>query len=100
MPSDLTSSIGRFGLIAAGGYAFGPIGAAAGALLGSFPMRFRRRGGRKRIVAPDGSELAPSSKPRPDGTPIKAPARAWRGSVCSMRGLHLRERDRRHREHL
>ena len=36
MPSELTSSIGRFGLIAAGGYAFGPIGAAAGALLGSF----------------------------------------------------------------
>jgi hypothetical protein len=36
MPSELTSSIGRFGLIAAGGYAFGPIGAAAGAVLGSF----------------------------------------------------------------
>ena len=30
MPSELTSSIGRLGLIAAGGYAFGPIGAAAG----------------------------------------------------------------------
>jgi hypothetical protein len=25
MPSELGSSIGRFGLIAAGGYAFGPI---------------------------------------------------------------------------
>ena len=36
MPSELGPSIGRFGLIAAGGYAFGPIGAAAGALLGSF----------------------------------------------------------------
>jgi hypothetical protein len=36
MPSDFGSSIGRFGLIAAGGYAFGPIGAAAGALLGGF----------------------------------------------------------------
>ena len=36
MPSEFTSSIGRFGLIAAGGYAFGPIGAAAGALLGGF----------------------------------------------------------------
>jgi hypothetical protein len=42
------------------------------------PMRFQRRGGRKRIVAPDGSELAPSSKPQPDGTLIKALARAWR----------------------
>jgi hypothetical protein len=42
------------------------------------PMRFQRRGGRKRIVAPDGSELAPSSKPQPDGTLMKALARAWR----------------------
>jgi hypothetical protein len=41
-------------------------------------MRFQRRGGRKRIVAPDGSELAPSSKPQPDGTLVKALARAWR----------------------
>ena len=42
------------------------------------PMRFQRRAGRKRIVAPDGSEIAPSSKPQPDGTLIKALARAWR----------------------
>jgi hypothetical protein len=42
------------------------------------PMRFQRRGGRKRIVAPDGSELAPSAKPQPDGTLVKALARAWR----------------------
>jgi hypothetical protein len=42
------------------------------------PMRFQRHGGRKRIVAPDGSELAPSSKPQPDGTLVKALARAWR----------------------
>jgi hypothetical protein len=42
------------------------------------PMRFHRRGGRKRIVAPDGTELTPSSKPQPDGTLVKALARAWR----------------------
>jgi hypothetical protein len=42
------------------------------------PMRFQRSGGRKRIVAPDGSEIAPSSKPQPDGTLVKALARAWR----------------------
>jgi hypothetical protein len=42
------------------------------------PMRFQRRGGRKRIVAPDGSELAPASKPQPDSTLVKALARAWR----------------------
>jgi hypothetical protein len=47
-------------------------------LIVRIPMRFQRRGGRKRIVAPDGSELAPSSKPQPSGTLVKALARAWR----------------------
>ena len=28
-------------------------------------MRFQRRGGRKRIVAPDGSEIVPTPKPQP-----------------------------------
>jgi hypothetical protein len=42
------------------------------------PMRFQRRGGRKRLVAPDGSEIAPTSKPQPDGTLVKALARAHR----------------------
>ena len=31
------------------------------------PMRFQRRGGRKRIVAADGSELVPTWNPRPNG---------------------------------
>jgi hypothetical protein len=47
-------------------------------LIVRIPMRFQRRRGRKRIVAPDGSELAPTSKPQPDGTLVKALARAWR----------------------
>jgi hypothetical protein len=42
------------------------------------PMRFQRRGGHKRIVAPDGSEVVPSLKPQPNGTLLKALARAWR----------------------
>jgi hypothetical protein len=42
------------------------------------PMQFQRRGGRKRIVAPDGSAIVPSSTPQPDGTLVKALARAWR----------------------
>jgi hypothetical protein len=42
------------------------------------PMRFQRRGGRKRIVAPDGTAVVPASKPQPDGTLVKAVARAWR----------------------
>jgi hypothetical protein len=42
------------------------------------PMRFQRRGGRKRIVTPDGSAIVPSCKPQPDGTLVKALTRAWR----------------------
>ena len=40
--------------------------------------RLFRRCGRKRIVAPDGSEIVPTPKPQPDGTLVKALARAWR----------------------
>jgi hypothetical protein len=49
------------------------------------PMRFQRRGGRKRIVAPDGSAIIPDSKPQPDGTLIKALVRAhrWRRRIES-----------------
>jgi hypothetical protein len=47
-------------------------------LIVRIPMRFQHRGGRKRIVAPDGSEIVPSLKPQPDGTLLKALARAWR----------------------
>ena len=42
------------------------------------PMRFKRLGGRKRILAPDGSDLAPPTRAQPDGTLVKALARAWR----------------------
>ena len=42
------------------------------------PMRFQRRGGRKRIVTPDGDAIVPTAKPQPDGTLVKALARAWR----------------------
>jgi hypothetical protein len=47
-------------------------------LIVRIPMRFQRRGGRKRIVALDGSEIVPRSKPQPDGTLVKALARAHR----------------------
>jgi hypothetical protein len=30
------------------------------------------------VLAPDGSEIVPTSKPQPDGTLVKALARAWR----------------------
>jgi hypothetical protein len=50
------------------------------------PMRFQRRGGRKRIVAPDGSQIVPISKPQPDGTLVKALARAYRWQRVLERG--------------
>ena len=52
------------------------------------PMRFQRRGGRKRIVAPDGSAIVPSSKPQPDGTLVKALARAWRWQHMLDEGVY------------
>jgi hypothetical protein len=52
------------------------------------PMRFHRRGGRKRIVAPDGTAIVPASKPQPDGTLVKALARAWRWQKLLDDGLH------------
>ena len=52
------------------------------------PMQFQRRGGRKRIVAPDGSAIVPSSKPQPDGTLVKALARAWRWQHMLDEGVY------------
>jgi hypothetical protein len=52
------------------------------------PIHFQRRGGRKRIVAPDGREIAPSSKSQPDGTLVKALARAWRWQRMLDEGIY------------
>jgi hypothetical protein len=53
------------------------------------PMRFQRRGGRKRIVAPDGSAIVPTNKPQPDGTLVKAIARAWRWQRMLDEGVYV-----------
>jgi hypothetical protein len=58
------------------------------ALVVRIPMRFQRRGGRKRIVAPDGSAIVPTNKPQPDGTLIKALARAWRWQRMLDEGVY------------
>jgi hypothetical protein len=44
---------------------------------------FSAVGGCKRIVAPDGSEVVPATKPQPNGTLVKALARAhrWQGML-------------------
>jgi hypothetical protein len=57
-------------------------------LIVRIPIRFRRRGGRKRIVAPDGTAIVPTSKPQPDGTLLKALARAWRWQRMLDEGVY------------
>jgi hypothetical protein len=57
-------------------------------LIVRIPMRFHRHGGRKRIVAPDGSAIVPSLKPEPDGTLVKALARAWRWQRMLDEGVY------------
>ena len=42
------------------------------------PMAFRRRGGRRLILAPDGTAGLAAEPPRPDGTALRALGRAWR----------------------
>jgi hypothetical protein len=57
-------------------------------LIVRIPMRFQRRGGRKRIVAPDGSQIVRPSKPRPEGTLVEALTRAWRWQRMLDRGQY------------
>ena len=52
------------------------------------PMRLKKQCGRKRILAPDGSELTPPTKPQPDGVLVKALARAWRWQKLLDRGVY------------
>jgi hypothetical protein len=67
-------------------------------LVTRIPMRFQRRGGRKRIVAPDGGEIAPATKPQPGGTLVKALARAWRWQRLLEEGEYVTIRDLARRE--
>ena len=57
-------------------------------LIVRIPMSFQRRGGSKRIVAPDGTAIVPSSKPQPDGALLKALARAWRWQRLLDEGVY------------
>ncbi len=59
-----------------------------GTLVVHIPMRLGRHRGRKRILAPDGSELTPPTKPQPDGVLVKALARAWRWQSLLDRSIY------------
>ena len=59
-----------------------------GTLVVRIPMRLGRQRGRKRILAPDGSELTPPTKPQPDGVLVKALARPWRWQKLLDRGVY------------
>jgi hypothetical protein len=50
------------------------------------PLTFRKRGGRKLVVTPDGSEWAP--RPRIDNAMVKALARAFRWRKQLDEGVH------------
>jgi hypothetical protein len=50
------------------------------------PIEFRKRGGRKRVVTPDGAEWAP--RPRVDNAMVKALARAFRWRKMLDEGVY------------
>ena len=50
------------------------------------PLTFRKRGGRKLVVTPDGAEWAP--RPRVDNPMVKALARAFRWRKMLDEGVH------------
>ena len=50
------------------------------------PLTFRKRGGRKLVVTPDGAEWAP--RPRVDNAMVKAVARAFRWRKMLDEGVH------------
>ena len=56
------------------------------------PMAWKRRGGRKVIIAPDGGDAWAPAKPRPDETLIRALARAHRWKRLMEDGTIDRQR--------
>ena len=52
------------------------------------PMTWKRRGGRKAIIAPDGGDAWAPAKPRPDETLIRALTRAHRWKRMLENGTH------------
>ena len=57
------------------------------------PMQWKRRGGRKVIIAPDGSDAWAPAKSRPDETLIRALARAHRWKRMLEEGQYRSARE-------
>jgi hypothetical protein len=57
------------------------------------PMKFEKRGARKRIVAPDGTALAPVTRPQPNGRLMTALVRAWRWQKLIEAGKYASVRE-------
>ena len=60
----------------------------------------QRRGGRKRIVAPDGSDLAPATKPYPTARWSRRSRGRGAGSGCWTKGRFASVRDLAEAEHV
>lgn len=59
------------------------------ALTVHIPMEWKRHGGRKVIIAPDGNDSWAPAKPRPDETLIRALARAHRWKRLLEEGVYI-----------
>ncbi|HEY8032184.1 MAG TPA: hypothetical protein VIF02_07370 [Methylocella sp.] len=59
-----------------------------GALTVHIPLTFRKRGGRKLVIAPNGSDSWAPPRPRIDNTMVKALARAFRWRKLLESGTH------------
>ena len=59
---------------------------SASSIAVTVPLTFRKRGGRKLVVTPDGAEWAP--RPRVDNAMVKALARAFRWRKMLDEGVH------------
>ena len=62
------------------------VSAAGETIIVHIPITFRKRGGRKLVVTPDGAEWAP--RPRVDNAMVKALARAFRWRRMLEDGVH------------
>ena len=62
-------------------------------LVASVPLEFRRRGGRKEVIAPDGSDIATPRRPKANNAIVIALARAyaWQEALEDGRFATIRE---------